>query len=311
MSAPSEQPVYYTPAPAPGGASPAPNPAGTPTYQYVQPQPLPDQIHQQPAGTLQQPYYPPQSPALMQQSPALMQQSPIGQQQQPYYGDQQPQTQQQQPYYGNQQPQVQQQQPYYAEQQPQVQQQQPTTYVYAQEHTTTEMPVVSGNGRGIVGRMPQLQTCCMCFPLHTGALIIAALMFIFYGYCGLVLLLASGYSGGIFVGLIIIGIFYLLVAVVSGYGFAGIYKEQPLWVDKFIRFYLIGSVVWFVFEVLEMILRVVYINQYIYYGGFPWAAWIIQLILASLFQYYFCVCLVSYQRVLHARVGDEKQLQMS
>ncbi|KAF9957952.1 hypothetical protein BGZ72_001124 [Mortierella alpina] len=276
MSAPPpEQPVYYTPGPA--ASSPVPV-AGTPVYQYQQPgtpgmqyaQPSPNQQHQQPS-TLQQPYYP---------------QSPQPMQQQPYYAQPVQQTN--------------------IVEQP---------VVYTTQNVATEVPVVTkGNGRGLTGKMPQFENCCLCFPLHTGAMIIAALMFIFYGYCGLALLVGGGYLGAFGAIMIVIGILYLLVALISAYGFAGIYKEEPFWVDRFIKFYLIGSLIWIVLELVEMIILVIYYNKYFSNSycsysycvkvGFPWAAWIVTFIIGAGFQYYFCCCLVSYQRVLHARLND-------
>ncbi|KAG0265444.1 hypothetical protein BG011_004664 [Mortierella polycephala] len=202
----------------------------------------------------------------------------------------------------------QQQQPYYAEQPVQIQ----PAVVATTQHTSTDMPVVlKGNGRGIVGKMPQFNNCCICFPLHTGAMIIAFLLVIFYGYCGLVLLVSSSYSGWYSAVVIVLGIIYLLIAFCSAYGFAGIYKEEPAWVDRFIKMFLIGSLLWALLEIIEMIILVVwynklcnsYVSQY-FSCGFPWASWIIIFILGAGFQYYFCCCLVSYQRALHARISD-------
>lgn len=115
--------------------------------------------------------------------------------------------------------------------------------------------------------------------------------------------------------MIVLGIFYILIALVSGYGFAGIYKEQQDWVDRFVRMFLICSVVWFLLYVVKLILVGVYWGNYsgsgYYYYSVPWAAYIIELILSAIVQYYFCVCLVSYQRVLHARNGTTKAMEMS
>jgi hypothetical protein len=122
----------------------------------------------------------------------------------------------------------------------------------------------------------------------------------------------SAFIGGYFAVLIVLGVFYILIALISGYGFAGIYKEEPMWVDRFIRMFLISSIIWFVLYVAKIILVAVYWGQYsgYYYVGVPWAAYIIELIISAAFQYYFCVCLVSYQRVLHARINSNK-LEMS
>ncbi|KAG0211320.1 hypothetical protein BGX28_008143 [Mortierella sp. GBA30] len=271
MSAPPpEQPVYYSPGPA--ASSPAPV-AGAPIYQYQQP----DQIQHQQVTTLQQPYYPQPSPQPVQQ--------------QAYYA-QSPQPQ----------PQV--------LQQPQVFEQ--PTAVYTTQNVATEPPVViKGSGRGLTGKLPQVENCCLCFPLHTGGMIIAAVMFIFYGVCGLILLTAGAYAGGYAAVAIVIGILYLLVALISAYGFMGIYKEEAFWVDRFIKFFLIGSLIWLILEIGQLILGIISVNNACsaarYYGyscSFNWAGWIIPFIIGVFFQYYFCCCLVSYQRVLHARLND-------
>ncbi|KAF9361171.1 hypothetical protein BGX26_005265 [Mortierella sp. AD094] len=263
----------------------APGDGTQPQYQYVTPQ--------QPGSPVQyadpkaEPYY-----AQSQPQPAYVDPNQQAYSPQPVYVDPQ-----------------QQQQAYYA--QPQAQ----PTYVVTTTEQTTSLPVVTGgDGKGIIGKMPQLPMCCFFLPLHTGAMVIAFLMTIYYGYCGLILLVGGSFTGGVAIGLIILGIFYLLVAIVSGYGFAGIYKEEPMWVDRFIRMYLIGSILWLVLEIIYMAILVSYYNsfdsQYFTYS-FPWASWIVQIILAGGLQYYFCICLVSYQRVLHARVNDSQKIQMA
>lgn len=272
----SEQPVYYSPAPV---ATPVVAADGT--YQYVQPaQPVGTPVVQYTAAvdpnatTLQQPYYPVQSPIVQPQQPYLAQ------------------------------PAI---QPAVAAQ---------PAGVYTTTQATSE-PVIKPDGKGLFGKIPQVENCCLCFPLHTGAMIIAALMFIFYGYCGLVLVVSGSYSGWYSGVLIVVGVLYLLVALISAYGFAGVYKEETFWVDRFVKFYVIGSLVWFILEFVQMIILVVYYNNQTYtysYGGytytyetnvgFPWAGWIVTLIIGTAFQFYFCACLVSYQRVLHARLGD-------
>ncbi|KAF8930323.1 hypothetical protein BGZ58_008330 [Dissophora ornata] len=291
---PSEQPAYYAPAPIPGSVGPE----GTPTYQYVTPQQpgTPAYQYQPSPDQAQQPYYAAQSPAPQQAYP----QSPVVQQQ--YTQAPIPIEQQ----YA--QPVPVQQQAYFAQDQAQ-----PATIVYTQQQTTTEMPVVTGNGQGLTGKMPQVENCCLCFPLHTGAMIIAILMFIFYGYCGLILFLDGSYYGGYATISIILGILYIVVAVVSAYGFVGIYKEEPMWVDRFIRMFVIGSIAWAVLYVVQIIITAVNYSNYSYYYdiGLNWAAIIIEFLISAFFQFYFCVCLVSYQRILHARVGDsEKQIPM-
>jgi len=107
---------------------------------------------------------------------------------------------------------------------------------------------------------------------------------------------------------------YILVAIVSGYGFVGIYKEEPMWVDRFIRMFVIGSIVWAVLFIVEIIIAAVNASTYsdVYVDvGVNWAYYIISFLISAFLQFYFCTCLVSYQRVLHARVGDsEKQIPM-
>ncbi|KAG0272517.1 hypothetical protein BGZ96_005287, partial [Linnemannia gamsii] len=151
-----EQPAYYSPAPAQGEA-PVP---GTPQYQYVTPQPL--------------------DPSQQQQYVSPQPLDPSQQQQYAQY--QQPETVLQQPYYPAQSP-----APVY--QQPTEYKEQPAA-VYAEAHPA--QPVVisfsRGDGHGLTGRIHNVQTCCGCFPLHTGAMIITILMVIFYLYCGIVLL---------------------------------------------------------------------------------------------------------------------------
>ncbi|KAF9424633.1 hypothetical protein BGZ94_008017 [Podila epigama] len=272
---PKDQPVYYSPAPATQASyspdqsiyppqQPVVQQPGTPVYQYAQPSP-------QQQNVLQQPYYPP-----------VEAQSPVPQQQQIYYA-----------------------------QQPAVQQQQPNvvyTTATATPAAVTTIPV-SGNGRGLTGKMPQLDNCCLCFPLHTGAMIIAFLMFIFYGYCGLALIAFGSFSGTYGTILLVVGILYLAVAGISIYGFVGIYKENVEWVDKYVKMFLIGSLIWLILEIISIILQVVYYNSvascyagYCYSVGVNWAGVIIVLILGVGLQYYFCVALVSYQRILHSRV---------
>ncbi|KAF9998612.1 hypothetical protein BGZ80_009312 [Entomortierella chlamydospora] len=260
-----------------------------PQYQYVTPQ--------QPGSPAPAQYVQP-SPQPVYVDPNQQAFSP-----QPVYADPNQQAFSPQPVYAD--PNQQQQQAYYA--QPQAQ----PTYVVTSTEQTTSLPVVTGgNGKGIVGKMPQLDLCCFFLPLHTGALVIAFLMTIYYGYCGIVLLAGGTFTGGVAIGLIILGILYLLVAIVSGYGFVGIYKEQPLWIDRFIRMYLVGSIMWLVLEFIYMIIVVATYSQYYWYS-FPWASWIIQIIICGGLQYYFCICLVSYQRVLHARVDGGEKIAMA
>lgn len=172
---PADQPGYYN------AAAP-----GQPTY-YVQPQQTgtPVQQYQQ----YQQPI--PGTPAQQFQQPGQQFQQGIPgtpvQQYQPSPDYQQPQMLGQ-----SFSPQPSPQQPYYAAQPPGAG---PSAVVYTTTTETPQNPVITGDGTGIVGRMPQLENCCLCFPLHTGAMIIAAVMVLYYGYCGLVLVLASGYTG--------------------------------------------------------------------------------------------------------------------
>ncbi|KAF8986608.1 hypothetical protein BGZ52_008465 [Haplosporangium bisporale] len=288
---PKEQPVYYSPAPA--ASSPAPAVVGTPTYQYDQAQQQQSQqgtpVYQyvqpspQQPNVLQQPYYPPSEL-----------QSPPPQHQQIYYA--------QQP---NQQP-IQMQQPMQM-QQP-VQGQANVVYTTSQAvaaPAVTTIPISTG-GTGLTRNMPQFENCCLCFPLHTGAMIITFLMVIFYGYCGLALIIDGTYFGWYNAVMIVLGILYLGVAVVSGFGFAGIYKERMDWVDRFVKMYVIGSICWLVLEIIEIIIQVVWVNNLNRYAYFvytvPWVGWAITLIIGGLFQYYFACCLVSYQRLLHHKM---------
>lgn len=109
--------------------------------------------------------------------------------------------------------------------------------------------------------------------------------------------------------MIVLGILYLGVAVVSAYGFAGIYKERVDWVDQFVKMYIIGSICWLVLEIVEIIIEVAWINNrysyvssYVVYVGVNWVGFALTLIIGGLFQYYFACCLVSYQRLLHHKL---------
>lgn len=104
--------------------------------------------------------------------------------------------------------------------------------------------------------------------------------------------------------MIVFGVLYLGVAVVSAFGFAGIYKERVDWVDRFIKMYIIGSIIWLVLEILSIIIQYIYFSQasYYIYIGVNWVAFAITFIIGGLFQYYFACCLVSYQRMLHHRI---------
>jgi hypothetical protein len=105
----------------------------------------------------------------------------------------------------------------------------------------------------------------------------------------------------------ILGVVYLGVAFVSIGGFIGAYKQDPIWVNKFVTFFVIGSLVWAIMEIIEMALSVAaYSNlcSSAYYScGFGWARWIIIFLLGLAFQYYFACCLVSYQRDLTAKLN--------
>ncbi|KAG0089604.1 hypothetical protein BGZ93_009781 [Podila epicladia] len=284
---PKEQPVYYSPAPA--TSSPAPAVVGTPTYQQY------DQAQQQQfQGT-------PVQGTPIQGTPVYQYAQPSPQQpnvlQQPYY-----------PPADVQSPPPQHQQIYYAQQPVQQQTQQPnvayTTAQAVEAPAVTAVPV-AGNGRGLTGKMHQFDECCLCFPLHTGAMIISFLMLIFYGWCGLMLVAFSSFAGWYSAVLIIFGVLYLGIAVISAFGFAGIYKERVDWVDRFIKMFVIGSIVWFVLEILSVIIQYIYYSNYsgyYIYFGVNWVGFALTLIIGGLFQYYFACCLVSYQRVLHHRI---------
>ncbi|KAG0272518.1 hypothetical protein BGZ96_005288 [Linnemannia gamsii] len=92
-------------------------------------------------------------------------------------------------------------------------------------------------------------------------------------------------------------------------GFIGAYKQDPKLVTKFVTFFVIGSIVWAVLEIIEMAIQVsAYSNLcgYYYYAcGFNWAVWIVIFLLGLGFQYYFACCLVSYQRDLLAKLNGD------
>jgi hypothetical protein len=168
----------------------------------------------------------------------------------------------------------------------------------------TSHPVVTGgDGKGFTGKMPQLNECCFFLPLHTGALIIAGIMVIYYGYCGLALVTLGGYGyGSAFIVFVIIGVLYLIIALVSAYGFAGILKQNVELVDRFIKMFIACFFLWALLYIIKIIIYASYgFGLSLYIGGF-----LADLIISGLCQYYFCVCLVSYQRVLHARVDSWK-----
>lgn len=78
----------------------------------------------------------------------------------------------------------------------------------------------------------------------------------------------------------------------------------------FVKFYVIGSFVWILIQLIQMGISVAWYSSYCsdlsYYGyscGFGWAGWIIPFLIGLALQYYFCCCLVSYQRVLKAKLG--------
>lgn len=108
--------------------------------------------------------------------------------------------------------------------------------------------------------------------------------------------------------MIVLGILYLGVAVVSGFGFAGIYKERVDWVDRFVKMYVIGSICWVILEIIEIAIEAAWIsNLNSYARGYfvyhvNWVGFALTLVIAGLFQYYFACCLVSYQRLLHHKM---------
>ena len=78
----------------------------------------------------------------------------------------------------------------------------------------------------------------------------------------------------------------------------------------FVKFYVIGYFVWAVIQIIQMGVSVAawsnYCSGYSYYGyscGFNWAGWIIPFLIGLCLEYYFCCCLVSYQRVLKAKLS--------
>ncbi|KAK3816376.1 MAG: hypothetical protein J3Q66DRAFT_342354, partial [Benniella sp.] len=312
---PPDQQQYYPTVPTgePNPYQVQGTPQTTTTYQYVQPGAPVQYTQQPPQGAPYQQYVPPVSPVqqhpgtpMIQQGSPLVQApgTPMIQQGSPIYAQQQ-QYVQHPP--GTMSPELK--QPTMLEGafvpgSPVPQQQQQQQYVYAASPAMvvqeTSQPVVTGgDGKGIIGKMPQLNECCFCLPLHTGALIIAGVMVIYYGYCGLVLVTLSSYSSA-FIIFLIIGILYLIIALVSAYGFAGILKQNVELVDRFIKMFIGCFIIWALLYIVKIII-------YASYGILvPWAGFIVDIIISGVCQYYFCVCLVSYQRVLHARVDSWK-----
>jgi len=207
---PPDQQQYYPTAPTgePNPYQVQGTPQTTTTYQYVQPGAPVQYTQQPPQGAPYQQYVPPVSPVQQYPgTPMIQQGSPMGQ------APGTPMMQQGSPIYAQQQyppgtivPSPEMKQPTMLEGafvpgSPVVPQQQ--QYVYAASpigpavvvQETSQPVVTGGDGKGIIGSMPQLNECCFCLPLHTGALIIAGVMVIYYGYCGLVLVTLSGYSG--------------------------------------------------------------------------------------------------------------------
>ncbi|KAK3831712.1 MAG: hypothetical protein JOS17DRAFT_126889 [Linnemannia elongata] len=273
-----EQPGYYSPAPA-GGQAPVP---GTPGYQYVTPQPL-DPSQQQ-----------------------YQQQQQFAQQQQQYGQQPAPGTTLQQPYYPAQSP-----APVYA--QPSNEFKEQPAAVYATEAHSAQPVVINVDGierSGLMGKVHQFEMCCGFIPLHTGAMIIAICMVIFYGAFGIVLLASGTFIGWYNTVFIILGILYLGVAAISVYGFLGAHREDLRMVNVFVKFYVIGSFIWAIIQIIQMAISVAYYanwcSGFSRYGiscGFNWAGWIIPFLIGLGLQYYFCCCLVSYQRVLTAKLG--------
>ncbi|KAF9366221.1 hypothetical protein BGX34_005147 [Mortierella sp. NVP85] len=307
MAAPPDQQQYYPPTGEPNPYQVQGTPQTTTTYQYVQPGAPVQYTQQPPQGAPYQQYVPPGTPMIQQGSPLVQAPgTPMIQQGSPVYAQQQ--YVQHPP--GTIVPSPELKQPTMLEGafvpgSPVVPQQQ--QYVYAASPIApavvvqeTSQPVVTGgDGKGIIGKMPQLNECCFCLPLHTGALIIAGVMVIYYGYCGLVLVTFSSYSSA-FIIFLIIGILYLIIALVSAYGFAGILKQNVELVDRFVKMFIGCFILWALLYIVKIII-------YASYGLFvPWAGFIVELIISGVCQYYFTVCLVSYQRVLHARVDSWK-----
>ncbi|KAF9128099.1 hypothetical protein BGW39_005340 [Mortierella sp. 14UC] len=282
-----EQPAYYSPAQATTGA---PGTPGTPQYQYVTPQPTDQQQYIQP----QQQYIQPQ---------------------QQQYAAPQPGTTLQQPYYPAQTPTPVFQQAVVS---PQFKEQPAAVYASADGAHLAQPVVITAEGGqhgGLYSKIHQFEMCCGFIPLHTGAMIIAALMFIFYGWCGLALLTSGTYrlmgNDAVYIVTLVLGVVYVLVAAISAHGFIGAYRQDPKMVNVFVKFFVIGSLVWAVLEIIQMGALVALYSSYCsdlagygYSCGFPWISWIFTFLIGLGFQYYFACCLVSYQRVLLASLGD-------
>ncbi|KAF9337877.1 hypothetical protein BG006_001864 [Podila minutissima] len=155
---------------------------------------------------------------------------------------------------------------------------------------------------------PPPATCCMCIPLKAGAMIIAFLMTIYYGYCGIPLLLVAprllDYDHIAGVIAIVFGVLYVSIATVSIFGFVGILCERLDWVSRFVRLYFIGCCIWLAVEITGVILAATGMNStngadvFVQTDITVWIIWVAIMVVALAFQYYFWRALVSYERLL-------------
>ncbi|KAG0341732.1 hypothetical protein BG005_002884 [Podila minutissima] len=148
----------------------------------------------------------------------------------------------------------------------------------------------------------------MCIPLKAGAVIIAFLTTVYYGYCGIPLLLVAprlldyDHLDGVIA--IVFGVLYVSIATVSIFGFVGILRERLGWVSRFVRLYFIGCCIWLTVEITGVILTATRMNSA--YGAdvlgqagiTTWIIWVAIMVVALALQYYFWRALVSYERLL-------------
>ncbi|KAG0085015.1 hypothetical protein BGZ93_009782 [Podila epicladia] len=156
---------------------------------------------------------------------------------------------------------------------------------------------------------PQPATCCMCFSLKTGSMIIAFLTTINYGYCGIPLLLASPellrFDNHVFgIIAIVFGLLYVGIATVSIFGFVGILRERLDWVSRFVRWYFIGCCIWLAVEITGAILAATGVTNtygaeaFGYAGITAWIIWVAIMVVVLALQYYFWRTLVLYEQLL-------------
>ncbi|GBC09775.1 hypothetical protein RclHR1_00910025 [Rhizophagus clarus] len=159
--------------------------------------------------------------------------------------------------------------------------------------------------------------CCFCVPLRIGAFIVAAWIFIWNFYLGILYLLTAGFTdfGSIYTR--VVGVLYLFVALIAFYGAHGIYNEIPDRVGLFAKFFLYSII----FSVIMSILSVVSLsiaaandkgnceranpnNTQVCNYKFPFVSWFINFIIGLIIEVYLYIVIRSYKRELSARVSD-------